>query len=76
MGTDKGMEQALALPDRELDAKSVVYIERQAWANSHFEAKILQVGQYGGINDHALLFGEFWRSAGCGNLSHLSTPAL
>lgn len=64
MGIAEGMEQALALPDRELDAKSAVYIGRQAWAVPHFEAKILRVGQYGGINGHALLRGEFWRSSG------------
>ena len=58
------MEQALALPDRDLDAKGIAYIGRQARAVPYFEAKILRVGQYGGINGHALLRGEFWRSSG------------
>lgn len=57
-------KQTLALPDRDLDTEDVAYIGRQAWTIPHFEAKILRVGLYGGINDRALLWGEFWRSAG------------
>ena len=58
MGIAEVMEQALALPDREPDAKSAAYIGRQAGAVPHFEAKIFRVGQYSGINGRALLCGE------------------
>ena len=43
MGIAEVMEQALALPDREPDAKSAAYIGRQAGAVPHFEAKIFRV---------------------------------
>lgn len=58
------MKQTLALPDRDLDTEGVAYIGRQAWDIPHFEAKILRVGLYGGINGRTLLCGELWRSAG------------
>lgn len=45
----------LALPDRDLDTEGVAYIGRQAWDIPHFEAKILRVGLYGGINGRTLI---------------------
>lgn len=58
------MEQALALPDKELDAKCIAYIGRQTRTVPCFEAKVLRGGLYGGINGRTLLCGEFWWSAG------------
>lgn len=43
--------QALALPDRELNLRSAVYIGRKAQTVPHFEAKILRVGLYSRITD-------------------------
>ena len=63
VGIAKVMKQTLALPDRDLDTEGVAYIGRQTGTIPHFEAEILRVGLYGGINGRTLLCRELWRSA-------------